>query len=269
MDGARRGRLVLILKRMSGPTESHLEDRLFDEAVEYFSTAFPNPSREGCPHPERLRALASSAAPVTEPVRAHLFGCSECFREFRRQRLAVTATSDQAKPGHAARIHGMGVRAMVAAVASFALAAGLAHLMLWRGVNRYRQRNTAHDGAFTVASIRPHDESSTIVAVVLQPSTVRRGTPTALESAVPALSIPSGRVRFDIQLPDGYPEGVYQLAIVNPLDEPLVDASASAVGRSLIVVLDAAGLDSGRRFLRLQRAGEPPDYVPILIGPVR
>jgi hypothetical protein len=260
----------------SGTDVTGLGDQLLNQSVEYFSTSFPNPTREGCPHPERLRALASSAAPVRGPLRTHLFECSECFREFRRERLTVTAmtgTADPCTPGGTDR---MRVHTMVSVAASVALATGLTALVFWLGIERTARQQmragaelvqpSASDGITSVTASRPRNESPMVVAVALQPSTARRGTSTAIESALSAISIRAGRVRFEIQLPDGSPDGgSYQLAIVDPFDKSLVETSASAVRRSLVVVLDATDLDSGRRFLRLQRAGEPPDYVPILV----
>src|SRR5437667_442002 len=158
-----------------GRKSARRDDDLLDDAVEYFSTCFPNPGRDGCPHPARLRDLASSAHLVTGEVRAHLFQCSECFKE------------------------------------------------------------------------------------------LRRGTSISTEAAAPVIVMRPGPTRFEIQLPLGYPDGLYQVAIVDPFDEVLVEASAPAVDRVLVADADATDLESGRRFLRIGAAGQPPDYLPIVV----
>src|SRR5262245_31451717 len=82
--------------RTSGRTDAaQPEDQLLAAAPQYFARSFPNRRRAWCLHPNRLRALASSADPGRGDVRTHLFQCSECFTEFRRERLAI-ATADGA-----------------------------------------------------------------------------------------------------------------------------------------------------------------------------
>ena len=36
--------------------------------------------------------------------------------------------------------------------------------------------------------------------------------------------------------------------------------------RVLVAVADATGLETGRRFLRIGSAGQPPDYLPIVVA---
>src|SRR6266568_2861947 len=117
-----------------GKKSARREDDLLDDAVEYFSTCFPNPSRDGCPPPARLRDLASSAHLVTGEVRAHLFQCSECFKEFRRQRSIVMATADTSGPGGVWSFF-RGQMWTMAVAASIVMAVGLG-LVLWIGVER-------------------------------------------------------------------------------------------------------------------------------------
>jgi hypothetical protein len=254
-----------------------LEDRLVDHAVEYFWRSFPNPTREGCPRPDRLRELASSAEPVTGDVRIHLFQCSECFIEFRRERLAMTSARDTAARLAPPRVLRSRVRTIVAVAASMVLAAGLG-LLLWAGFERAASQQKAasggnaepspsrqSSGAASLTSNRPVPELPGVVAIQLDPSSVRRGSSSGLESSVPAATIRTGLIRFEIALPASYPDGVYLVAIVDPFDEALVEVSAPAVDRSLIALVDATGLGSGRRFLRIQRAGLPPDFVSIVL----
>ena len=239
-----------------GRKSARRDDDLLDDAVEYFSTCFPNPSRDGCPHPARLRDLASSAQLVTGEVRAHLFQCSECFKEFRRQRSIVTAAPDTSGPSDVWSFF-RGHRRTMAVAASIVMAVGLG-LVLWIGVERpVRQKERE--------SNRP-SELPGVVAIQLRASDLRRGTSTPTEAAAPVIVMRPGPTRFEIQLPAGYPDGLYQVAIVDPFDEVLVEASARAVDRVLVADADATALETGRRFLRIGSAGQPPDYLPIVVA---
>ena len=244
------------------------EDDLLDDAVEYFSTCFPNPSRDGCPHPARLRDLASSAHLVTGEVRAHLFQCSKCFNEFRRQRLIVTATARESRAWSFSRDR----MRTVAIAASCVVAVGLG-LVLWLGIERpvstrtpAKPASAQHDaGNAPGFPARPDSAMPAVVAIQLRASELRRGTSTSNESPAPAIAIRHGPTRFEIELPEGYPDGLYQVAIVDPFDDVLVQASARAVNRVVVADADSTGLESGRRFLRIGAAGQPPDYFAIVL----
>lgn len=69
--------------------ESHEGMNAF--AREYFAADFPNPERAGCPAPGALQELIRADKPPGAELRAHLFGCSECFTEFDR---AMRARAD-------------------------------------------------------------------------------------------------------------------------------------------------------------------------------
>jgi hypothetical protein len=58
-------------------------DELVGFAQSYFSNDFQNPEQLDCPSPATLRAYARSGKLPDESLRKHLFGCSECFREYR------------------------------------------------------------------------------------------------------------------------------------------------------------------------------------------
>lgn len=63
-------------------TEFDFTDRLVEDAREFFSTEFENPPSEVCPHKVVLKQLLLSAKLPDEKQRAHLFSCSECFKEY-------------------------------------------------------------------------------------------------------------------------------------------------------------------------------------------
>ncbi len=70
-------------------------DELIEAARDYFAKDFPNPERRGCPVSGELPSIVDSGQRPTPELRAHLFGCSECFSEYReavlRQRQPAVA----------------------------------------------------------------------------------------------------------------------------------------------------------------------------------
>lgn len=54
-----------------------------DEMDLLLGSAYPNPTREGCPAPEVLRQLSQRQLPISDPGYEHLARCSPCYREFR------------------------------------------------------------------------------------------------------------------------------------------------------------------------------------------
>jgi hypothetical protein len=58
-------------------------ERLVDAASRYFSADFSNPSRSGCMPSGSFEAWLREGRLPSEELRKHLFGCSECFREYR------------------------------------------------------------------------------------------------------------------------------------------------------------------------------------------
>lgn len=65
------------------PPSTIRQDRLLDAARGYFSDDFNNSSRLDCPPEGAFEALVRKGELPSEEMRKHLFGCSECFREFR------------------------------------------------------------------------------------------------------------------------------------------------------------------------------------------
>jgi hypothetical protein len=72
----------------TGKARFESSDEMIVFAQEYFASDFPNPERLGCPVSGTLGALARAGKQPGAELRAHLFGCSECFQEFRTALLA-------------------------------------------------------------------------------------------------------------------------------------------------------------------------------------
>jgi hypothetical protein len=63
-------------------------DEMIAFARGYFASDFPNPKRTGCPEPGAIGELVRAGRQPDAELRAHLFGCSECFVEFDREMRA-------------------------------------------------------------------------------------------------------------------------------------------------------------------------------------
>jgi len=58
---------------------------------DYSKTAYPNPSREGCPNTSTLRAMAyrDRRLTLTDLPLSHVVGCSPCFQQYLRFRRTL------------------------------------------------------------------------------------------------------------------------------------------------------------------------------------
>lgn len=127
-------------ERSSGPTGDSKPlspDELIISAQEYFSSDFPNSERLDCPTQGTLSALVSAGRLPDDQLRAHLFGCSECFREYHTSVLARDRqTAVQAVPSWSHRLAELLVRLPIpvyaACVALVLLSCGGFYLWQWR-----------------------------------------------------------------------------------------------------------------------------------------
>jgi hypothetical protein len=63
-------------------------DEMIAFARGYFASDFPNPERTGCSKPGTISEIVRAGKQPDAELRAHLFGCSECFVEFDREMQA-------------------------------------------------------------------------------------------------------------------------------------------------------------------------------------
>lgn len=68
-------------------------EELIAEAQRHFAGDFPNPQRVGCPVPGTLQAIVRTERLPDDALQQHLFGCSECFNEYRAAVLEYRQTS--------------------------------------------------------------------------------------------------------------------------------------------------------------------------------
>lgn len=71
-------------------------DDLHRFAEDYFASDFPNPERSDCPPAETLSSFVRSGELPAEELRAHLFGCSECFGQYQKAIAAYRKQTEAA-----------------------------------------------------------------------------------------------------------------------------------------------------------------------------
>ena len=82
-------------------------------------------------------------------------------------------------------------------------------------------------------------------------------------SRMPKATVSPDRRALAVTVP---PDGVYRIAIVTPFDEVLIDATSAAAGRVVSASVNGSHIHAGRVLLRVEHVGQPPDYIPIVVG---
>jgi len=216
-----------------------------DEMDLLLGRGFPNPTREGCPAVDVVKALARKGRPITDPGYEHLAQCSPCYREFRGFQQA------DGRAHAAARARRRWALAVAAAVT---IAVGGSWLVLRR------------DGPLVLRSSAVVDVQTTTLD--LRPFAVTRGG--APRPKPDPLVLPRAHVRATFLLPVGAEPGPYEVRV---LAEHL-SVGATATGRAtirdyvttLVADLDLAWLPRrGSYELSVRREGGDWQSVPVTL----
>jgi hypothetical protein len=203
----------------------------------FFSTAFPNPDRKGCPGQTILRAIANNTLPLDHPALAHVASCSPCFSEVER-------LSNEIKPARRRRFQLLAAAVVIAVLGA---------VVLW----------TARRGPVQLPSISQAKKAPTQSVRVPRPQTFTR-TPinipldlrpfspirtVAPPREVPALTVPAELVNLQLTLPLGSDDGSYEVQIEAPGGQVLTRANGRAtliIGDTrLEIILDLSGIAPG------------------------
>lgn len=274
------------------PTEP---EQLISLAQAYFAADFPNPERAGCPAPGSLSALARSGRMPDDELQAHLFGCSECFREFR-------AALSSARPQTAAAVSWWSrlssvftLRPGFALAGVFAVFIGLMIVSLvWRFASRPAEPGLIQKIPETAGTGNAPDQSSgsaTLTATPNAPPQIDLQAPERQVATVmvrvdlddyPALRdasqpdsgkpirLPRSRIRLRLRLPERSAPGRYQIRVVDAADNSHSEGTGSSRdGTSLTVSLDLSRLAERTYRLSIAHAGEAPDYYPMVVTGAR
>lgn len=71
-------------------------EKLHTAAGDFFSRNFPNSQRVDCPSPESFQKLIAENKLPDELLREHLFGCSECFKDYKSALNEVKSSNPSA-----------------------------------------------------------------------------------------------------------------------------------------------------------------------------
>ena len=213
----------------------HEDQRVFEAGRRYFSTAFPNPNRVGCPGTEVLRAIAFRKMDrcTAKQWDSHLMQCSPCFVEY-------IAFRDQAR-----RLRSIRRLATAAAVAIVCVGLWLAFRA---GI--FRTSRTGQVADHGTVSYQPKLADLRNLAPL-------RG----VEGKPPApIELTRGYVDLTLYLPIGNEPGQYEVEIAEQLDQPLVTATGTASLMNgvaeLEVKLNLTTLHPGLYYLAVRQPGQ-------------
>jgi hypothetical protein len=220
------------------PFTKEEEKRLREAGKRYFSTAFPNPERVGCPPQEILKAMALRQYDREKAKQwdEHMSRCSPCFNDY-------VAFREQAKRSPRVRMVALAAAAAVVVI-------GVAIWLVYRGLG-------------------PHNTSVTYQANLLdlREKSALRGAE-ANPSAAP-IELPRGALALSIYLPTGSEPGKYEVEIVEEPGKPLISAEGAAAFRDYIAVLqvkvDLQRLHPGLYLVGIRQAGWSWAYYPVVL----
>jgi hypothetical protein len=275
------------------------EERLITFAAEYFAIDFRNPRRVGCPSPLALQRLARLGELPDDELCDHLFGCSECFRDYR---VALEARRATAHAGVAASwLHEWRSKLAPAFALKPAFALAFILLLAVSGAVLLAWRDKAPPATPRLAQLQPQP-STTISVPANEEQLSRNETPTRraggktsappsdhltpsplqvvkadLDEMEPMRSVTAGgaevkelpplrqgRVRLDLTLRENSRAGAYRASIVNTAGRSLrTQRAISADGVNLRLEFDLSGLAAGSYYLRLARQGAMPANYPV------
>lgn len=243
-------------------------DELIEFAREYFAADFPNPDRGSCPDRATLDSLARSGSLPDDELRAHLFGCSNCFSEYRTalaERPQISPVVSQ-KPSWQDRWRGVwtsfipSLRPSLAWTSAIALVIALSVWVAWRkGTDAPPQNVVQHSSqrdvspSATAPSVpapmpqndriieppvpRPHlDKKQRIVepaveatvSIDLNELVAMRGVSDSSRLGSKVIMLSPVRTRLKLRLPEGSLAGRYTVSLVDKDERAITFKEASS-----------------------------------------
>jgi hypothetical protein len=218
------------------PLSKREEERLLKAGRSVFSTAFPNPHREGCPSQDLIESLARDKSQLAQhqDFILHMSRCSPCYNDFARYHKAAQ---------HERRVKTLAAAAVIVII-SFAS---------W----------------FVVKSRRHTVGTYTAVVLDLRNRLVLRGAPETGERTEGPLVLLRGTDNVSIYLPAGSRTGPYDVGMFQEPGTPLVSAEGTATTEGSLTVLkaklDVSKLNAGHYLLGIRPPGVDWSYYPLLL----
>jgi hypothetical protein len=261
----------------AGEMEPELQaEGLTELARAYFAHDFPNPARHDCPERATLRASAQTGRLPDDALRAHLFGCSECFQDYRAARQVPAPVTSSWSDLLRARFTLKPALAWTGA-ALLLLTAGL---FSWTNRRSEAQPGAALTQAQTptptlpvMPSVAPsqvpaprRSAAATTVQVDLNAYLALRDVTEPSGARPQAIALSPVRTRLHLRLPEGSLPGGYTVSLLDEFDRAIAtERATSRDGQRLSVLLDLRGADARSYRLRLQFPGEPPALYPVRV----
>ena len=211
---------------------------------DYSKTAYPNPSREGCPNPSTLRAMAyrDRRLSLTDLPLSHVVSCSPCFQQYLRfRRTLVLVRGLQVT---AASLVVLGV--LFAGIRVFQDRVGR------RGEPTISQRHAGQSSQ--IAAQQPPPIAPLAISVNLASFSPTRGEDA--RNPRNAIHLPPKLVRVRFLLPVGMETGAYALRLEDSTGVVFADTRAagrSSDGITSVEVDFDLGAASRRRFTLMIR----------------
>lgn len=218
------------------PLSRREEERLLKTGRSVFSTAFPNPNREGCPSQDLIESLARDKSKLSQHQQfiLHMSRCSPCYNDFARYRKAAQ--------------RGRRVKALAAAALIVIIC-----LASW----------------FVVKSRRHTVNTYTAVVLDLRNRLVLRGVPETGEQTQQPLMLLRGIDNVSLYLPTGSRTGKYDVGVFEEPGRALVSAAGVGTAEANLTVLkaklDVSKLKSGHYLLAIRPPGVDWSYYPLVV----
>lgn len=253
-----------------GKTEDDGIQKLLEFSEDYQSQDFPNPNGEGCPSESTLKKEARSGRLLDESLREHILTCSPCFNTFKKFRNTSIAPPIS--------------KTMVAGIGAFLvlIIAGCTLFFLYTGSSSPDDEIVKLESQSESGIVEPTERKSDPPAAgsPSQKSDLSRSEsipPTfrfSVESngvdrgrlgQTPRRKLPSGRINFEVKLPDGSPTGLYRVTILDEFGRSLApEIITSSDGSRFVTQLNLAQLQGPAR-LCVSAGDEVPDCFAVLI----
>ena len=246
---------------------------------DHIAEDFPNPQREGCSARGAVfNSFRSGKIPKKED-RAHILSCSECFNEYQNQLAEYRAANTV--PENVERLPWW-PRIVIPAFA-FGLLALAIGITFWKfsAGPRVNENVISHTNEATASppslpspsATKPEDESqkqSASPMIAMNQVTIDFEQATALRRQAPqqskTISLPATPHAFLIKLPENSPRGSYTVTLNDAFGNSVRSKpTASANGKTVRVIFNLAGLNSGGYSICVTREQEVPNCLPVTI----
>jgi hypothetical protein len=258
----------LLKQRSSDPKDV---EELISFARVYFATDFPNPSGGGCHKAVEIRNLISERSIPTDPLRQHLFECSNCFRVY-SEMLAVRESSMREAAAGRSLVAFMRRPIVLVPVSVLLVVTFIVVILSFRrhDSSNYVASNgkaTAIDSSTGSTQVEPTPLSPSpdgvrSVRIDFDSYRLHRGQNNG-DQAIAVVG--ATRIQFVVILPEGSPAGNYLVTLKDARGEALRKISYHTAQKMFTADIDLSGLPVRRYWLCVSRRAESPNCYPIRV----